>query len=55
MSLTSSLIAVREHKAGEPVGYGGTWVSERDTRLGVVAMGYGDGYPRAARPVRQCW
>ena len=38
MSLTSSLIAVREHKAGEPVGYGGTWVSERDTRLGVVAM-----------------
>jgi alanine racemase len=48
MSLTSSLIAVREHKAGEPVGYGGTWMSERDTRLGVVAMGYGDGYPRAA-------
>lgn len=48
MSLTSSLIAVREHKAGEPVGYGGTWISERDTRLGVVAMGYGDGYPRAA-------
>nr|WP_318384232.1 alanine racemase [uncultured Enterobacter sp.] len=48
MSLTSNLIAVREHKAGEPVGYGGTWVSERDTRLGVVAMGYGDGYPRAA-------
>ncbi len=48
MSLTSSLIAVREHKAGEPVGYGGTRVSERDTRLGVVAMGYGDGYPRAA-------
>ncbi|ELP5680505.1 alanine racemase [Salmonella enterica] len=48
MSLTSSLIAARDHKAGEPVGYGGTWVSERDTRLGVVAMGYGDGYPRAA-------
>jgi len=48
MSLTSSLIAVREHKAGEPVGYGGTWISNRDTRLGVVAMGYGDGYPRVA-------
>ncbi|WP_426447085.1 alanine racemase [Siccibacter colletis] len=48
MSLTSSLIAVRSHKAGEPVGYGGTWVSARDTRLGVVAMGYGDGYPRCA-------
>jgi len=48
MSLTSTLIAVRPHRAGEPVGYGGTWTSKRDTRLGVVAMGYGDGYPRAA-------
>lgn len=48
MTLTSQLIAVRQHAAGEPVGYGGTWQSARDTRLGVVAMGYGDGYPRAA-------
>ncbi|MGY0157289.1 alanine racemase [Edwardsiella tarda] len=48
MTLQSSLIAVREHKAGEPVGYGGTWVAECDTRLGVVAIGYGDGYPRSA-------
>lgn len=48
MSLTSSLIAVRNHKAGEAVGYGGTWIAGRDTRLGVVAMGYGDGYPRSA-------
>lgn len=48
MTLTSSLIAVREHQAGQPVGYGGAWVSQRQTRLGVVAIGYGDGYPRAA-------
>ncbi|MDU8924779.1 alanine racemase [Pasteurellaceae bacterium LIM206] len=46
MTLTSSLIAVREHRKGEPVGYGGTWISERDTQIGVVAIGYGDGYPR---------
>lgn len=46
MSLTSSLIAVREHKKGEPVGYGGCWQSPRDTNIGVVAIGYGDGYPR---------
>ncbi|MCL2896522.1 alanine racemase [Brenneria tiliae] len=55
MTLTSQLIAVREHKAGEPVGYGGIWTSKRDTRLGVVAIGYGDGYPRSApagTPVR---
>ncbi|MCL7719620.1 alanine racemase [Actinobacillus pleuropneumoniae] len=48
MTLASSLIAVRTHKAGEPVGYGGAWVSDKDTKLGVVAMGYGDGYPRNA-------
>lgn len=48
MTLTSSLIAVRTHSAGEPVGYGGVWRSERDTKLGVVAIGYGDGYPRNA-------
>ncbi|HHW7568777.1 TPA: alanine racemase [Mannheimia haemolytica] len=48
MTLSSSLIAVRTHKAGEPVGYGGAWVSPRDTKLGVIAMGYGDGYPRNA-------
>lgn len=55
MTLRSNLIAVREHKKGEPVGYGGMWTAERDTYLGVVAMGYGDGYPRCApsgTPVR---
>lgn len=46
MTLTSSLIAVRDHKKGEPVGYGGKWISEQDTKIGVVAIGYGDGYPR---------
>ena len=46
MNLTSSLIAVREHKKGEPVGYGGVWTSAKDTKIGVVAIGYGDGYPR---------
>ena len=48
MTLKTQLIAVRDHKAGEPVGYGANWVSERDTRLGVIAIGYGDGYPRMA-------
>ena len=41
MTLKSGLIAVRELKAGESVGYGGHWTSPRDTRLGVVAVGYG--------------
>ncbi|MFM2476948.1 alanine racemase [Celerinatantimonas sp. MCCC 1A17872] len=46
MTLKSKLIAVRDHKKGEPVGYGALWQSQADTKLGVVAMGYGDGYPR---------
>lgn len=46
MSLVSSLIAVRSIKQGEPVGYGGAWIAERDTHIGIVAIGYGDGYPR---------
>ena len=48
MELKSQIIAVREHKAGNSVGYGATWTAKEDTRLGVVAIGYGDGYPRNA-------
>lgn len=48
MTLSSSVIAVREVKAGDAVGYGGSWIAAHNTRLAVVAMGYGDGYPRAA-------
>ncbi|MFT6925423.1 MAG: alanine racemase [Psychromonas sp.] len=48
MTLKSGLIAIREHKAGESVGYGANWTAQEDTRLGVVAVGYGDGYPRLA-------
>ncbi|MCW3171380.1 alanine racemase [Shewanella subflava] len=48
MELVSNLIAVREHKAGDTVGYGAYWQAKEDTLLGVVAIGYGDGYPRNA-------
>ena len=47
MTLKSELISVRKHKKGETVGYGQTWTSHHDTMLGVVAIGYGDGYPRS--------
>ena len=49
MSLHSRLIAVKPIKKGDTVGYGGSWVCEQDTLLGVVAIGYADGYPRYAR------
>lgn len=48
MTLESKIICVRELPAGEPVGYGATFVTERSSRVGVVAMGYADGYPREA-------
>lgn len=48
MTLESKIISVRDLPAGEPVGYGARFVSERPTRVGVVAMGYADGYPRHA-------
>lgn len=48
MSLHSRLIAVKKIQACEAVGYGGDWVCPKETLLGVVAIGYGDGYPRHA-------
>lgn len=49
MTLRSSLIAVQSLAAGESVGYGSTFRAERPMRIGVVACGYADGYPRHAR------
>ncbi|WP_408021828.1 alanine racemase [Spirabiliibacterium falconis] len=46
MQLSSNIIALKRLKAGEPVGYGGRWISEKETTIAVVAMGYGDGFPR---------
>lgn len=49
MTLSTEIIAIREVAVGEKVGYGGTFVCERPTRIGTIAMGYGDGYPRHAK------
>lgn len=48
MTLSSRILAVQEIGVGERVGYGGTFVARRPTRVGVVACGYADGYPRHA-------
>ena len=48
MTLASSLIAVQDLKPGETVGYGASFTAERAMRIGVVACGYADGYPRHA-------
>jgi alanine racemase len=48
MQAESALIAVNRHRQGEAVGYGGAFVCPEDMNVGVVAFGYGDGYPRHA-------
>jgi len=57
MTLRSSLIAVQELKANESVGYGATYTASRPHRVGIIACGYADGYPRHApngTPVLVC-
>jgi len=57
MTLRSQLIAVQELKANESVGYGATYTASRAHRVGVIACGYADGYPRHApngTPVLVC-
>ena len=48
MTLASRLIAVQELQPGDAVGYGGNFRAQRAMRIGVVACGYADGYPRHA-------
>ena len=48
MTFNSQLISVRHLSSGSALGYGSTHVLEQDSRIGVVACGYGDGYPRHA-------
>jgi alanine racemase len=48
MTLSSQIIAVQNLQPGQSVGYGHRFTAERPTRVGVVACGYADGYPRHA-------
>jgi alanine racemase len=48
MKLVSAVIAVKTVAKNDYVGYGNTWQAQRPSRIGVVAIGYGDGYPRHA-------
>lgn len=48
MTFSSQLIAIEQHKQGEAIGYGATWRCPETMPVGVVAVGYGDGYPRHA-------
>lgn len=47
MTLTTKLIAIKTVKQSQQVGYGSQHVCEKDTLIGIAAIGYGDGYPRS--------
>lgn len=49
MTLQSQVIALHDIQAGESVGYGQSFIADKVTRIAVVAIGYGDGYPRRAK------
>ena len=46
MELRSAVVSVKKVKKGEAVSYGRTWVAVEDTFIGVVPVGYADGFPR---------
>jgi alanine racemase len=57
MTLRSEIIAVQALRPNDSVGYGGAYTASRERRIGVVACGYADGYPRCApngTPVLVC-
>ncbi|PKM22770.1 MAG: alanine racemase [Gammaproteobacteria bacterium HGW-Gammaproteobacteria-14] len=46
--LSARIIAINDVPSGDSVGYGCTWTASKDSRIAVVSIGYGDGYPRHA-------
>ncbi len=55
MHLCSEIIAIHDCKAGDSIGYGSRYQCRQDTRIAVVAIGYGDGYPRHVRDGAPVW
>ncbi|MBE5824454.1 MAG: alanine racemase [Butyrivibrio sp.] len=47
MELVSHIVMIKEVPAGTPVSYGGTFVTDKITKIATIPVGYGDGYPRS--------
>jgi alanine racemase len=52
IALKARIVQVRDVARGKTVGYGATWTAARTSRVAIVSVGYGDGYPRAADGTR---
>jgi alanine racemase len=55
MQLRARVLAVQPLREGEAVGYGSRWIAPRASRIGIIACGYADGYPRAAPSGTPVW
>lgn len=55
MSFESQIMSIKDLKKGESTGYGRHWFAEKDTVIALVAVGYGDGYPRHAKNGTPVW
>ena len=55
MNLLSVVSTIHHYPAHSPIGYGSTWQSDKPSIIGVVPVGYGDGYPRHLSPSTPIW
>ncbi len=55
MTLKARLFEIKSLKKGDAIGYGGGWVCPEDMKVGVLSIGYGDGYPRHAPSGTPVW
>lgn len=55
MRLSARVVSTREIGAHESVGYNGRWTSARPSKIGIIGIGYGDGYPRHAPTGTPVW
>jgi alanine racemase len=55
MHFVSAISAIHRHSAPVAVGYGGAWSTDKPSKIGIVPLGYGDGYPRHIAPHTPVW
>jgi alanine racemase len=55
MRFMSEVSAIHAYPAGSPVGYSETWCSNQPSVIGIVPVGYADGYPRVIKPNTPIW
>jgi alanine racemase len=55
MRYSSAIMTIWDYPAGASIGYGATFTTQRPSKIGIVAVGYGDGYPRHIKEGTSVW